>query len=110
MSASTNTDPDLGALRRDVASLIEHVKGRATNRVQNAVNQIDRGARGFRREVDAEGERSARAISLVIEKRPLLALIIALGIGYVSARAFLRRARPVWRWSLHSSREYLWMA
>ncbi len=97
MRASTNTDPDFTALRgdpvalrRDVARLIEHVKGRATNKVQNAVDQIDRGARGLRREVEAEGERSARSISLVIEKQPLPALIVALGIGYVGARAFPR--------------------
>jgi hypothetical protein len=29
-------------LKRDVASLIEHFRGEATNRVQNAAAQIDR--------------------------------------------------------------------
>jgi hypothetical protein len=49
MNASTNTDPDLatfredlGALKRDVASLSEHIRSGATNRVQNAADQIDR--------------------------------------------------------------------
>jgi hypothetical protein len=49
MSASTNMDSNLGAfredrgeLKRDVASMIEHFRGEATNRVQNATAQIDR--------------------------------------------------------------------
>ena len=49
MSASTNMDSNLvafredrGELKRDVASLIEHFRGEATNRVQNAAAQIDR--------------------------------------------------------------------
>ena len=45
MSASMDSDPDtalfredLVILKRDVASLIEHIKGGATNNVQNATN------------------------------------------------------------------------
>ena len=81
---------DLAALRADVSSLIEHVKGEATDKVQNAAEQIDRGARGFCHEAGAEGERSAKAIGAWVEKQPVLALLIALGVGYVGARAFLR--------------------
>ena len=49
MSASTNMDSNLasfredrGELKREVASLIEHFRGAATNRVQNAAAQINR--------------------------------------------------------------------
>ena len=49
MNAWTNVDSNLAAfredpseLKRDVASLIEHFRGEATNRVQNAAGQIDR--------------------------------------------------------------------
>jgi ElaB/YqjD/DUF883 family membrane-anchored ribosome-binding protein len=93
MSASMNADPDLAvlredlvALKRDVASLIEHIKGRATNSVQNAVDQIDRGVRNLRQQAGTQGERSGKAISLFVEKQPFVALIIAVGIGYVGAR------------------------
>jgi hypothetical protein len=81
---------DLAALKHDVASLIEHVKGGATDKVHNTAERIDRGARGFCREAGAEGERSAKAIGAWVEKQPVLALLIALGVGYVGARAFLR--------------------
>jgi hypothetical protein len=81
---------DLAALKHDVASLIDHVKGGATDKVHNAAEQLDRGARGFCHEAGAEGERSAKAIGAWVEKQPVLALLIALGVGYVGARAFLR--------------------
>jgi hypothetical protein len=81
---------DLAALRRDVSSLIEHVKGGATDKVHNAAEQIDRGARGFCHEAGAEGERSAKAVGAWVEKQPVLALLIALGVGYVGARLLLR--------------------
>jgi hypothetical protein len=49
MNVSTNTETSLAAFRKglgalacDVASVIEPIRGRATNRVQNAADQIDR--------------------------------------------------------------------
>jgi hypothetical protein len=81
---------DLAALRRDVSSLIDHVKGEATDKVYDAAEQIDRGARGICHDMGAEGERSAKAVGAWVEKQPVLALLIALGVGYVGARAFLR--------------------
>jgi hypothetical protein len=55
MIASTNMDSNLAAFRedrvesnRDVASLIEHFRGEATNRVQNAAGQIDRAGKELR--------------------------------------------------------------
>jgi hypothetical protein len=97
MAGSTNSEQDfaafrsdLAALKHDVTGLIEHIKGGATDRVQNAAEKIDREARGFCHEAGAEGERSAKAIGAWVEKQPVLALLIALGVGYVGARAFLR--------------------
>jgi hypothetical protein len=97
MSASMDSDPDIGLfredlviLKRDVASLIEHIKGGATNKVQNAANQVERHVRSFRQEAGARGDGSAEAISVFTEKQPLVALIIAVGIGYVGARVLRR--------------------
>jgi hypothetical protein len=60
-------------------SLIEHIKGGATNKVQNATNQVERRLRSLRQEAKAQGERSAEATSVFTEKQPLVALIIAVG-------------------------------
>ncbi len=93
MSASTYADPDLAvlredlvALKRDVASLIEHIKGGAANKVQSAAGQIDRGARSIRQAAAAQRERSAQTVGFFIEEQPFVALIIAVGIGYLGAR------------------------
>lgn len=69
MSASMDSDPDIAlfredlvVLKRDVASLIEHIKGGATNNVQYDTNQIERHVRSLRQETGAQGERSAQAV------------------------------------------------
>ena len=97
MAESTNPEFDLAALRddlatlkRDVAGLIEHVEGGATDAVHDAADEIDRKARGLCDDAGAEAARSAKAIGAWVEKQPVLALLIALGVGYVGARAFLR--------------------
>ena len=97
MSTSMNLDPDLVlfredlvALKRDVANLIEHMKVGATSTVANAVGHIERRARGLRQEAGAEGERSTAALSLFIKTQPLVALSIAVGVGYVGARVLRR--------------------
>jgi hypothetical protein len=95
MSASMDSDPDIALFRedlviRDVASLIEHIKGGATNNVQNATNQIERHVRSLCQEAGAQGERSAQAVRVFTEQQPLVALIIAAGIGYVGARVLRR--------------------
>jgi ElaB/YqjD/DUF883 family membrane-anchored ribosome-binding protein len=97
MSASSNTDPDLAALRddlaalkRDVTGLIEHLKAGATNTAQSAAAQFEDSACRLYRNVAAEGERSVQAISRQIEEQPLVALLIALGVGYIGGRILSR--------------------
>ena len=69
MSASMDSDPDIAlvredlvVLKRDVASLLQHIKGGATNNVQYDTNQIERHVRSLRQETGAQGERSAQAV------------------------------------------------
>ena len=77
---------DLVALKRDVANLIEHTKGGATNAVQNAADQIEQTMHDLRQQAGAERARSAKAINLFVEKQPFAAFMIAVGIGYFGAR------------------------
>jgi len=64
---------DLVALKRDVANLIEHTKGGATNAVQNAADQIEQTMHDLRQQAGAERARSAKAINLFVEKQPFAA-------------------------------------
>jgi len=80
MSTSMESDPDVALFREDlvilkrvVASLIERIKGGATNKVQNATNQVERHVRSLRQEAGAQDERSAQAVSVFIKKRPFVA-------------------------------------
>jgi hypothetical protein len=89
ISASTDSAPDIALfredlviLKREVASLIEHIKGGASNDVQNDTNQVERHVRSLRQE--------AVAARVFTEKQPLVSLIIAVGIGYVGARVLQR--------------------
>ena len=97
MSASMNADPDLAALRedlvnlkRDVANLIDHMRDGATNSVQNVSGEVERRVRSLGQQAGAEGDRSAKALHLFVQNQPLLALTIAVGIGYVGARVLRR--------------------
>ena len=97
MNASMKVEPDLAmyredldALKRDVASLVGHIKDGAANTVQTATGEVDRRVRSFGRQADAQRERSTSAVNLFVQNQPVLALTIATGIGYVGAR-LLRR-------------------
>ena len=97
MSASMTTDSDielfredLVALKRDVASLIEHAKCGATDTVQDADGQIKRRVRSLREEAGAQRDRSAKAVNLFLETQPVAALSIAVALGYIGARVLRR--------------------
>jgi hypothetical protein len=101
MSANTDTDADLAAIRSDlsnlkgdIASPVEHFKGQARSGVQEVSNQITGTVRCGYENAATNGGQTAKAISLWIERRPLLSLGVALGAGYFGARALSRRASP----------------
>jgi hypothetical protein len=97
MSVSTMPDADLtalqtdvAALKRDVASLVEHLKTGVTHGVRSAAAQVDGGSRRFYRATANEGGRALKIIGGQVEERPLLALLIALGVGYIGGRVLTR--------------------
>ena len=113
MSASMTTDSDielfredLVALKRDVASLIEHVKGGATDTVQDAAGQIKRRVRSLREEAGAQRDRSAKAVNLFLqnsacccaEHRRWPWAILALACFGGEPILFGRRSSSRWAW------------
>ncbi len=81
---------DIAALRADVATLMDHLKLRATEPAEGAIHQIDESLHRLYRTATAEGERSARAVSQQIEENPVMALLLAAGLGYISGRLLSR--------------------
>ena len=70
---------DFAALKKDVASLLDHLQ-------EETVNGADR----VYRTVAKESQRQAEVLSHRIESQPLIAVLIAAGIGYIGGRLLSR--------------------
>ena len=81
---------DVAALKDDVGRLMDHLKGGARSSVRAAAGQFNGKVLGASKEASAQGERSLRAFSAWVEEEPVLAVMIALGVGYVGAWALRR--------------------
>lgn len=95
MSATSNPDlaalqADLAALKRDVGDLMAHLKATAAASVQGATASLEDGASKLLRSITDEGERSMKAIGQKVEDQPVMALLIAFGIGYLGGRVLPR--------------------
>ena len=85
-----NLQNDIAALKADVANLLSHLRQGATNGAQSAADQIDDSARRLYRSIAAESARPLKAIGAQVEEQPLVALLVAAGIGFVAGRVLSR--------------------
>ena len=81
---------DLAALKNDVANLVEHIKVGVKSSAQDAVDQVRGGVRGVSRTAADQGQQSAKAVGDWVDQQPMLAVLIAVGVGYFGLRALLR--------------------
>lgn len=81
---------DLAALQRDVSDLMSHLKTTAANGASSAVSEVGKSAQHLYQDTVASGSASIKAISKGIEDQPILALLIAAGVGYLGARLLSR--------------------
>lgn len=81
---------DLASLRSDVGRLFEHLKGGARDSVVSAADGRGGRVNGLSQHLTERGQKANAAVDAWVEQRPLLALLIAVGAGYVGAR-MLRR-------------------
>ena len=81
---------DIVAIKHDISSLIEHLKTSAANSAQSAAARIDEGSRRYYRTATMEGGNAAKQIGRRIEREPLIALLIVLGVGYIGGRLLSR--------------------
>ncbi len=97
MSNSISSDPtllalqeDVAALKRDIGTLLAHLRTSATASAQSAAEQIEDSATRLYRNASAEGCKSAKALGHQIEEQPVLALLVVLGVGYLGGRLLTR--------------------
>lgn len=81
---------DLAGLKRDVAALIDHLKLGVADGAASAVSRIDAGARDLAENVAAGSGRAADMIGRKVEEQPLIALLVAVGVGWIGGRLMSR--------------------
>ena len=81
---------DISALKRDVSSLLEHLQRDASASAHNAVAQLDDSAHRAYRALASTGSRSIEQVGKQVEAQPVMALLLALGVGYLGGRLLSR--------------------
>jgi len=77
---------DIAALKRDLSSLLAHLKTGGAE----AAEPLEAQAQKLFDAAAVEGGKASSVLSQQIEQQPLLALLIALGVGYVGGRLLSR--------------------
>ncbi len=85
---------DLAALKQDFATLIADVRasttGRASAMAYDAAERISDTASSLYGQATAQAEAGAKALANEVDERPLTALLVAFGIGFVVSRLLSR--------------------
>ena len=85
---------DLAALKRDLATLMDHLKTDALNgaseAAQSAIGRISDQAESIYESLAAQGKRSGKAIGRQIEEQPVVSLLIAFAVGFCASRLLSR--------------------
>jgi ElaB/YqjD/DUF883 family membrane-anchored ribosome-binding protein len=85
---------DLAALKRDLATLMSHLKTDALNgaseAAQGVIGRISDQAEGIYESLAAQGKRSGKAIGRQVEEQPVVSLLIAFAVGFCASRLLSR--------------------
>jgi ElaB/YqjD/DUF883 family membrane-anchored ribosome-binding protein len=85
---------DLAALKRDLATLMGHLKTDALNgaseAAQSAVGRIGEQAESIYESLAAQGKRSGKAIGRQVEEQPVVSLLLAFAVGFCASRLLSR--------------------
>ena len=85
---------DLAALKRDLATLMSHLKTDALNgaseAAQSAIGRIGDQAESIYESLAAQGKRSGKKIGRQVEEQPVLSLLVAFAVGFCASRLLSR--------------------
>lgn len=82
---------DIDALRKDLVSVVDSVKGTATKRADTEIDALRKRLDKLATNVQTTGREQLRAVEEQIEERPLVSLAMAFAIGLMLGRLFDRR-------------------
>ena len=81
---------DLATLRRDLSTLMEHMKsgaiGGANGMARDAADRLGDEGRRLYDNLAMQGERSLLAIGRQVDEQPLMSLMLAFALGFVGSR------------------------
>ena len=81
---------DLLALKSDMGRILKHFKADVLDTAQGATDRIGGGICTAGTGAADQSLRSAKAVGAWVERQPMLAFLIAVGVGYFGARALSR--------------------
>jgi len=82
---------DLDALRKDLASVLETIKGTAKNRAESEIEALQKRLNQIAGNVQTSSREGLRAVESEIGDKPLVSVAIAFAVGMVLGRLFDRR-------------------
>ena len=86
----SSLESDIAALKRDVASLIGHLKVGVSDSAHSAAEQIGNSSTRLYDMAIAEGCTAAKAAASRVGEQPLMYLLIAVGLGFAGGRLLSR--------------------
>jgi ElaB/YqjD/DUF883 family membrane-anchored ribosome-binding protein len=82
---------DLEALRKDLASVLETIKGTAKSRAESELDALQKRLNQMASDVQASGRESLRAFEGQIGEKPLVSVAIAFAVGLMIGKLFDHR-------------------
>lgn len=82
---------DLDALRKDLASVLETIKGTAKSRAETEIDALQKRLNQIAGDVQTSGRESLAAVEGQIGDKPLVSVAIAFAVGMVLGRLFDRK-------------------
>jgi len=82
---------DLDVLRKDLANVLETIKGTAKSRAESEIDALQRRLNQITADLQTTGRDSLRAVEGQIGEKPLVSVAIAFAVGLMVGKLFDRR-------------------
>jgi ElaB/YqjD/DUF883 family membrane-anchored ribosome-binding protein len=82
---------DLDALRKDLSSVVETIKGAAKSRAESELDALQKRLNQLAADVQTSGREGLRAVEGQIGEKPLVSVAIAFALGLMLGKLFDRR-------------------
>lgn len=82
---------DLETLKSDIGTLVQSLKGTASSRAEQELDQVRQRVSRLAGDLQSQGKEQLRSFEAHVEERPLASLAMAFAIGLIFGKMFDRR-------------------